>query len=190
MKTLARTAVAATCIVALAVALVPAEALAQDLPLNMRANAGAQTGGRTSMVDITVTEWTTSEEREMLIAYMKEEGTLHLDSKLQDLSVKGRMNPRGRMGINIRYAYRFEKTGGSTIILATDRPVSVNDAIDRTAASRAHNISMAVIELDEKGEGAGTLILGAELAFGADGKLEVTTAGQQGIHLGNVRVLK
>ena len=33
------------------------------------------------------------------------------------------------------------------------------------------------------------LVLGAELSFGKDGKLEVTTGGQAGVHLGGVRVL-
>lgn len=142
------------------------------------------------MVDITINEWTSAEERQKLIDYMKQEGTLNLDTKLQGLGEKGRMNPRAQMGINIRYAYQFVKDGGSTIILASDRPLSVGQAVDQTAASRAHNITMVVIELDDNGEGAGTLVLGAELSFGKDGKLEVNTAGQNGVHLGGVRVLK
>ncbi len=175
---------------ALAVALFPQLVRADDLPLNMRANAGVQTGGRTSMVDITINEWTSAEERQSFIDYMMEEGTLNLDSKLQETGEKGRMNLRGRMGINIRYAYQFEKDGGRTIVLASDRPLSAGQAIDQTAASKAHNITMAVIELDDSGKGAGTLVVGAELSFGKDGKLEVTTGGQDGVHLGNVMVLK
>ena len=51
-------------------------------------------------------------------------------------------------------------------------------------------MTLAVIELDENGEGAGTLMLGAELVFGADGKLEVNHAQQDAVHLGSVRVLR
>ena len=126
----------------LSLVVLPAVVTAQDdLPLNMRANAGLQTRGRTSMVDFTINEWTSSEERQMLIDYMKSEGTLNLDTKMQELGNKGRMNPRGGMGINIRYAYRFEKDGGSTIVLASDRPLSVGQAVDQGAVSRAHNIT-------------------------------------------------
>lgn len=175
---------------ALTVALVPGLGIAEDdLPLNMRANAGVQTRGRTSMMDITVTEWTTSEERQMLVDYMMKEGTQTLREKLQGLSVKGRINPSGQMGVNWRYAYQFPKSGGRTIILATDRPVNVGEAIDQGVVGKSHNITMAVLELDEEGKGAGTLVLGAELSFGADGKLEVTQVGQNAVHLGNVRVL-
>lgn len=176
---------------ALAITLVPAVGGAEDdLPLNMRANAGVQTGGRTSMMDITVTEWTSSDERQMLIDHMKSDGAGSLREKLQGLSVKGRINPSGQMGVNWRYAYKFPKSGGTTIILATDRPVNVGEAIDQGVVGRSHNITMAVLELDEDGKGAGTLVLGAELSFGADGKLEVNQVGQNAVHLGGVRVLK
>ncbi len=179
-------------LLALAIGLAAPLAMAQefDLPINMRGNAGAQTRGRTTMVDISITEWTTSEERQALIEFMKQEGTLGLNKRLQEESPKGRINPRGQMGINWRYAYQFPKDGGVTIILAADRPLNVGQAIDQGAVSRAHNITLAVIELDEKGNGAGSLVLGAELSFGADGKLEVTGAGQNAVHVGGLRVLK
>ena len=67
--------------------------------------------------------------------------------------------------------------------------MDVGAAVDQGVVSRAHNITMAVIELDDTGNGAGSLILGAELGFGADGKLEVTQVGQNPVHLGSVRVL-
>ena len=182
---------AALCLGALAITLVPRVGLAaDDLPLRMRANAGAQTRGRTTMMDISITEWTSAEERQMLIEYLQQEGTRTLSDKLQELSVKGRVNPRGQIGVNWRYAFQFPKSGGRTIVLATDRPVNVGEAVDRGVVSRSYNITLAIIELDEKGKGAGTLILGAELSFGADGKLEVTQVGQNAVHLGNVRVLK
>lgn len=178
-------------LMALVITLMPVIGIAdEELPLRMRANAGIQTGGRTSIMDISVSEWTTSEERQMLIEYMKEKGTRTLREKLQELSVKGRVNPSGQLGVNWRYAYQFPKSGGRTIILATDRPVNVGEAIGQGVVGRSHNITMAVLELDEGGNGAGTLVLGAELSFGADGKLEVTQVGQNAVHLGNVRVLK
>lgn len=178
-------------LIALGIALAPVVGGADDdLPLRMRANAGIQTGGRASMMDISVSQWTTSEERQALVEHMKQEGTRTLREQLQKLSVKGRVNMVGQMGVNWRYAYQFPKAGGRTIILATDRPIDVAGAVDQGAVSRAHNITMAVIELDEKGEGAGTLVVGAELDFGADGKLEVTGVGQNPVHLGGVRVLK
>ena len=40
----------------------------------MQANAGTQFGGRTSLLDIRVSEWTTPEERDSLIATLTSEG--------------------------------------------------------------------------------------------------------------------
>ena len=180
----------ALCSSALILSLVPAAAIAaDDLPLNMRANAGAQTRGRTSMMQISVSEWTSSEERQMLIEFVQEEGSRNLDTKLQSLGVKGRINRTGQMGVNWRYAYQFPKDGGRTIVLATDRPVNVSEASFQGVVGKSYNITLAIIELDEEGKGAGTLMIGAELMFGADGKLEVNHAGQNAVHLGGVQVL-
>ncbi len=180
----------ALCASALIICLAPAAGMADDdVPLNMTANAGARTTGGTSIVQISVSEWTTPEERQMLIDYVKAEGSLHLDDKLQSLSNKGRVNRAGEMGINWRYAYRFAKDGGSTIVLATNRPVSLREASGQGVVGKAYNITLAIIELDEEGMGAGTLMIGAELGFGADGKLEIGNVGQNAIHLGSVRVL-
>lgn len=172
------------------VLVVPAVSADDGLPLKMRANAGVATTGRSSIVDISITEWTSAEERQMLIDYMKAEGTHTLRDELQKLSSKGRVNPSGGMGINWRYAYQFPKAGGRTIILAADRPVNVGEAIGQGVVGRDYNITLAMIELDDKGKGAGTLVLGALLEFGADGRLVVTQAGQNAVHLGNVKVLK
>jgi len=184
------TLLSALCSSALIICLSPAVGItADDLPLNMRANAGAQTRGRTSMMQISVSEWTSAEERQMLIEFLQEEGSLNLDKKLQSLSVKGRINRTGQLGVNWRYAYQFPKDGGRTIVLATDRPVNVSEASFQGVVGKAYNITLAIIELDEEGNGAGTLMIGAELAFGADGKLEVNHVGQNSVHLGGVRVL-
>ena len=107
---------------------------------------------------------------------------------LQGVSTKGRINRRGQLGINWRYAWQHPNVGGRTIVLASDRPITADQAIDQGIVSRDHNITLAVIELDEEGKGSGTLILGALLSIGADGRLEVTKTGAHGIHLGNVRV--
>ena len=63
------------------------------------------------MVQISVSEWTSPEERQMLIEFLKEEGSGNLDEKMQSLSSKGRINRTGSMGVNWRYAYRFTKVG-------------------------------------------------------------------------------
>lgn len=174
---------------ALALVAIPTSGVAEDdLPLNMQANAGMQVGGRTSMMDLTVTEWTTPEEREHLIKTLVNDGQEALRQALQDVSTKGRVNRRGQMGINWRYAFQYEKSGGRTIVMASDRPINAEEMISRTITQRDFSITLAIIELDEEDRGAGTLFLGATFAVGADGRLEMTQAGTHGIHLGNVRV--
>ena len=46
-----------------------------------------------------------------LIEHMQQEGSRTLREQLQGLSVKGRINRSGQMGVNWRYAYQFPKSG-------------------------------------------------------------------------------
>ena len=101
----------------------------------------------------------------------------------------GRIAPAGGMGIDIRYAYKFDKDGGSTIILASDRPIDVGEATQLGRNSLDFNVTLVVIEIDDSGDGAGSLWLGADIQMGADGRFEVTCVGQDPVHLGRVRVL-
>ena len=158
------------------------------MPLQMRANGGINRGGRTSMINFTVREWTSSEDRGTMIAAVKD-GKSVRDVLQGSGANMGRIAPAGGMGVNIRYAYHFDKDGGSTIILATDRPISVGEASQQANLSLDYNVSLAVIELDDSGDGAGSLWLGADIQMGADGRFEVTGAGQAPVHLGRVRVL-
>ena len=174
----------------LAVLVMPAVSAASDLPLKMKANAGMQTGGRTSIVDISVNKWTPAEEREALIEHMRQpDGSLTLPQALQKLDTKGTIAFAGKLGIKLRYAYEFPKEGGNTIVMVADRPVDVSEASFRGVTQKAFNTTLIVVELDEEGVGAGTLILAAEITFGADGKFEVKNVGQNPVHLGNVRVM-
>ena len=175
---------------ALAVALVlPLAATAEEeLPLRMLANAGINTGGYTTLFDITISEWTSDAERQQVLDALKNDGSLSMRQSLQGFDSKGRIAARAQLGVDLRYAYKFEEANGTTIVLVTDRPVDVDEAIAQGITSRSYNTTVVVIELDEQGKGAGTLMLAAEVKFGADGRLAFTSVTPAKVNLGNVRV--
>lgn len=165
-----------------------------ELPLRLRANGGHPTRGETSIVDLTVSSWTSTEEHESIIRALSagdlpvRANTVFRDA-LQASDSNGRIAFQGELGIDIRYAYEIEKNGGRTIFLAADRPIDADEAMEAGRLSLDYNVTIAVIELDEHGSGAGSLWAAASVAMGPDGLLEPTGVDVQPIHLGQVRIL-
>lgn len=158
------------------------------LPVRMMANAGNPVSGETSLFDITISEWTSEVERQDLLATIESEGSTAVRGWLQGKESKGRIAARSELGIALRYAYRIERAGGSTVFLAADRPVDVEESIGRGLFSKAYENTLVVLELDEQGRGNGTLMIGAEIGMGPDGELRFKSASPEPLRLGDVRL--
>ena len=159
-----------------------------ELPLRFLANAGNQDGGQTTLFEITINKWTPENERQVLMHALRSEGSRAMRASLQNEDSKGKIAPRAQLGVDLRYAYKVEHEGGTTIVLAADRPIDVEEAIDQDIVGRSYNTTVVVLELDEEGKGAGRLMLGAEVAFDEDGELEFTNVVPNPVVLGNVRI--
>ena len=73
------------------------------------------------------------------------------------------------------------------IILATDRPVSFQEAYNQTQMGD-FDVSLIILNLDENNKGEGILSLGTELKWNEkEGKIEMTNVSSQPIKLGDVR---
>ena len=77
--------------------------------------------------------------------------------------------------------------GGSQIILATDRPISIKEAM-RGGQSTDYNTSLIVLNIPASGAGNGMLAAAVALSVGENGKIEPQTAGQGATKLGDVKV--
>lgn len=175
----------------LALLIAPLASLAQDddLPLNIHANAiTGSPGGRASMLQITIDRWTTDEEGETVYEAIKTGDQVKIEKALQALKSVGRANVTGQMGLDLRVARRYEmQDGSSQIILATDRPISISEAM-RGGKSTDYNTSLIILNLPASGVGDGMLAAAVALSVGEDGKIEPQTAGQGATKLGDVKV--
>lgn len=158
-------------------------------PLRLLANAVDQDTGEAALYEITVTDWTPEEQRHELIALLRSEGVRSIRSSLEKGDSMGRIGARGRLGIELRYAYRIDHEDGATIVLAAERPIDVEEAIDRDIVSRTYDTTVIVLELDHSDRGVGELMLGARASFDEDGELTFTNVVPNPVRLGNVRPL-
>lgn len=159
--------------------------------------------GTNATVQINITRWTTPEEREMLLTELKENGQSSLVSKLQNQEETGWVMNRSRtvqssqrqaaMGTSapsqrLRYAWEIDKGAGNRrIVAALDRPIGFVEA-SRQPRWRDHDITLIVLDVNEKGEGSGQLAMGVRLDLNPETKeLAIENFGSEPVRLNNVR---
>jgi len=182
---------------------VPSSAVAEEsanLPMNFQANViavpGTAGGARGTMIEIRIREWTTEEERQQVLTEIKEASAQSGRNRnravaraLRGASRVGSMNLRGTTGWPIRYSRITQlPDGGQRIILATDRPVSWNEALNTGSVVGDFDVTALELTLDAEGNGEGRLSVGTEVRWNeAAEKLEVTNFSVQPATLGNLR---
>lgn len=168
--------------------------------MNFQANViavpGTPGGARGTVIEIRIREWTTEEERQQVLAEIQEASTQSARNRnrsvaraLRGASRVGSMNLRGTTGWPIRYSRITQlPDGGQRIILATDRPVSWDEALNTGSVVGDFDVTALELTLDAEGNGEGRLSVGTEVRWNeAAGKLEVTNFSVQPAQLGNLR---
>lgn len=184
---------------------VPGFARAEEVNERFRANAIAMgtsnppiiPAGRTATVDITVTRWTTNEEREMLFGELVEHEQQGLVKALRKQEETGwvRVTGPSRTGSmtsfpseRLRYARETVNEDGSRrIVLALDRPISFYEAT-RQPRWRKYDLTFVVLDVDAEGNGNGQLAVGVQLDFNYPSKtLVIENFGTEPVRLSTVR---
>lgn len=184
--------------VVLILALVTMPALAKDknkIIESYKANAIMQTAGGGSMAQINIYRWSSDEERgEILEAIKKATSESRPNDRLVAQALRGQKKTgyaffAGKQGYPLRYARSFDMGDGKRqIILATDRPVSFQEAYQQTQLGD-FDVTLILLNVDEKGKGDGLLSMGTEVVWSdKTNKLEVTNVTSQPIRLENVRL--
>ena len=171
----------------------PLAGRAQDeLPLNIHANVARAAGagqGATGMMQITIDRWTTDEEGQTVVDAIKAGNQADIEKAMQKLKPVGKANLTGSMGLDLRIARHYPmEGGGSNIILATDRPIGIGEAM-RGGQSTDYNTSLVVLNIPASGEGGEGYLAGAVmLTIGESGKIETETAGAGVTKLAGVKI--
>ena len=141
-----------------------------------------------SQVEITIDRWSSTAESGRLMAILKEKGADALLDALQDLKSVGSIKTPGNLAYDLRYALvQPGEDGGHRIFLATDRPISYWEAVNRP---RTVDYPFTFIELrvNTDGEGEGKLALATKVTASKDGStIELENYQTQPIQLNQVR---
>jgi hypothetical protein len=185
---------------------VVATALEQDaptLPLRLSAwavNMSNIATGRTNVVDINITRWTTPEERKTLLAALVEKGSDGLMRALLKLPSHGRMRIPGWqgpdphkvvLGWELHYAWHApEAEGGHRIVLATDRYITMWEARENPR-TMDYPFTLLDIRLPRSGEGVGKASVATKISFDRSKNLmELENFGSEPVRLQQVSIKK
>lgn len=151
------------------------------------ANAIALGHGLSSNLQITITRWTTDEERDLLLTTLVKDGQEAMIKILGKQKETGFVRLPNKLGYRLYYAREFKKDGKRKIILATDRPISMAEAW-RDNRSMDYAIAMIELLLDAEDKGEGALLFGVKLTPNQETKtLAIENYGTDPVQLKNVR---
>ena len=152
-----------------------------------RANAIALGKGLASQLQITITRWTTDDERKLLLKTLAEQGQEAMLKILEKQKETGFMRLPNTRGYRLYYAYQFQEGGKRQIVVATDRPVSMVEAW-RNGRSTDYAITLIQIQLDENNKGEGWMGFAVKLKVDSQEKtLEIENYGTDPVQLKSVR---
>ena len=152
---------------------------------------GTGPSGQTS-VFITISRWSTDEERNELATVLADEGSNDLAEALNKQDETGFIRfPQLQSrypSVRLRYARAFPNGDGRTIILATDRPIGWAEAIVRPQRTIDNQVTLIQLNVDAEGKGEGVMALGVELVIDEEtNTLSISNVSSQPIRLVNVR---
>ena len=134
------------------VAALPAAQTMGD-PEHFTATAVDMNTGWTGRIEISVSRWSTAAEREVLTTALFKEGSDELLDKLRDMRPVGRIYTPGSIGYELRFAEQTRgPDGGRRIVLATDRPMSFWEAVNKP---RSADYPFTWVQLNMKPDGSG-----------------------------------
>jgi hypothetical protein len=150
-------------------------------------NIGQANPGR---IEIVIERWSSERERDELIATLKDKGSDALLRQLQKLPRVGYIrDANGRsVGWDLHFAReRKLEDGGRQIVLATDRPISAWEAMNRPR-SMDYDFTIADIRFDGDGKGVGKLAVAAKVTTNdKTGAIEIENFSSEPVRLTEVK---
>lgn len=143
-------------------------------------------------VDITITRWSSAEERRRFLNALSGEGQDAALDQLQDLKSVGtiRINRQG-LSYDLRYSNEtVGENGGRRIFLMTDRPISAWEAWAKPRYSD-YPFTLITMNIDKQGRGSGTIVLAARITATEDGRfVQVENFATTPIEFDNIKETK
>jgi hypothetical protein len=170
-----------------------AQADGPPLPLHLTAFAVNMSGDGPAWagtVDITIERWSPAADHDRLLDVLVRKGPEKLLSALQDSGPRaGYISAPGQLGWDIHHAeWQKGEDGGYRVVFATDRPISVREAIVHPR-SRDYEFMLCEIRMGGNGVGKGTLATLARVSYDKKKQaVKVENYGIEPLRLTQVRV--
>lgn len=145
--------------------------------------------GKSVTMNIYTKEYSSDQEIEDLASILQTKGPDALLKSIQKMKAKGRVAVTGRTGWNVPVVRERATEKGRRIVMFSDRPISFYEARN-APRSKGYEFGMLILEVNEKGEGEGTLYGACKVKFNKDDQIEVEHYGQAPARLANVRLVK
>jgi hypothetical protein len=135
------------------------------------AQAKNATGAVSGMLEVRLRRYTPDFDRKTVEAALKEGGYPRFLLALRNAPEVGQLVLGGSEPFAIRYAREKVAAGGRTIVFVTDRPVFFIGG-GRSAGTKpraGYEVAVLQIQLDDKGQGSGTMAAAARVRPDGDG---------------------
>lgn len=130
--------------------------------------------GRHFDVTITIYDWSTAADRQILVEAFQKGQNQGLVNALTKMKAVGHIAITGTLGFDLAYIRMEPTPTGRKIVFVTNRLIKFGEAYYDTQ-SQAFNLSGGQLELNDqdKTKSTGVLFPAAQLIINADGKLEI-----------------
>lgn len=177
---------------ALAASFTVTDALAQKpQPEQFTAITQNMNVGRQGTVQITIENWSADTDRTALLKTFLDKGQDDMLRELQRMSRKGFLRLPNTTGWEIRYAVQEPQAdGGRRIVIATDRPVSMGEAVRQGQISE-YPFTLIEIHLNKDGVGEGKMSTATKIQLSRDKQnIELENYGNTPTNLSEVKQKK
>jgi hypothetical protein len=152
--------------------------------VNLEATRSA---ARTATVEITIDRWSTPEQRKQLTTALLEKGPDGLLDALQDQPSVGRIRTPDSLGYDLRYSHQEKgEDGGRRIFVATDRPLSFWEAVQRPR-SVDYPFTVIEIRIGADGTGEGKMSIATKITAVGNDTISLENYNIQPVMLKSVR---
>jgi hypothetical protein len=130
--------------------------------------------GRHFDVTVTIYDWSTAADRQVLVDAFQKGQNQGLVNALTKMKAVGHIAITGTLGFDLAYIRMEPTPTGRKIVFVTNRLIKFGEAYADTQ-SQAYNLSAGQLELNDqdKTKSTGVLFPAAQLIINADGKLEL-----------------
>lgn len=126
-------------------------------------NMGAYTRGTTATLVMTVRRWSSKAEQDQLFGVLREKGMSAMLDALRDTKSVGTIRTPESVGYDLHLAMQEPlKEGGRRVLLATDRPISFFEAVNRPP-SVDYPFTVIEMNIPPEGKGQGTMSVAARI---------------------------